>query len=384
MNTKVVMFVFGTRPEAIKMAPVILELKKHSDMLVPLIVLTGQHKEMLQQVMKVFNLKEDYNLDIMAESQSLSQITTKTIQGLEGVIFREKPDLIVVQGDTSTAFAAGLCAFYNKIPIAHIEAGLRTFDKMSPYPEEVNRKLLSVIADLHFAPTLQSAENLVEEKVPKQTIYCTGNTVIDALYEISARPFDIETLGIPLDPNKKLILVTTHRRESFGDPMKKTCEAIKRLALKYKDQVEVVLPIHKNPIVSSVVNNILGDVSNIHLVEPMDYEPFIHLMKASYIILTDSGGVQEEAPSLGKPVLVLREKTERPEAVMAGTVKLVGMDEELIFQEGEKLLTNKEEYQKMERAINPYGDGKASERIISAILHYFGFTDMKIEEFSPR
>ncbi|MFA4967204.1 MAG: UDP-N-acetylglucosamine 2-epimerase (non-hydrolyzing) [Candidatus Margulisiibacteriota bacterium] len=375
------MFVFGTRPEAIKMAPLILEVDKHPDILQGIIVSTGQHHEMLRQVMHIFDIRPDYDLGIMEESQTLSRIVVKTLQGLENIVLREKPDMLLVQGDTSTAFAAALTAFYNKIPIGHVEAGLRTGDKWKPYPEEINRQLISVVADQHFAPTRTAVSKLLAEGIRKDSIFLTGNTVIDALLDVSKRKYDLIKAGLKIDPDKKLILVTAHRRESFGAPMKEIMSAIARIAKKHEKDVQVIFPAHKNPIVQMAAKETLGDIENVEIIEPMDYEPFVHLMKASYIILTDSGGVQEEAPSLGKPVLVLREKTERPEAIEAGTVKLVGVKEEDVFRETEKLILDKDEYKKMTKAVNPYGDGKASERITQAILHYFGFTDRRPKEF---
>jgi UDP-N-acetylglucosamine 2-epimerase (non-hydrolysing) len=320
----------------------------------------------------------------MEENQTIISIVTKSLQGLEEIILREKPDILLVQGDTSTAFAAGLAAYYYKIPLGHVEAGLRTFDKWRPYPEEMNRKLITALADLHFAPTMRSVNNLLEEKVPRERAYLTGNTVIDALLQVSKGAYDLEKAGIKLRKGRKMILVTAHRRESFGQPLRNICSAIKKLAEKFRREIEFVIPVHKNPMVRGVVNEILEEVDNVELIEPLDYEPFVHLMKASYIILTDSGGVQEEAPSLGKPVLVLREKTERPEAVEAGTVKIVGMDEKVIFEETDRLLTDAAEYQKMSRAVNPYGDGHASERIVGALLHYFGASDRRPEEFNVK
>ncbi|MEA3493383.1 MAG: UDP-N-acetylglucosamine 2-epimerase (non-hydrolyzing) [Candidatus Margulisiibacteriota bacterium] len=381
MNKKRIMFVFGTRPEAIKMAPVVAEVEKHPDILEPMIVSTGQHRQMLDQVLKLFGLKVDYDLNIMKHNQTLTSILTSTLQGLEEIILREKPDMILVQGDTSTSFAAGLAAYYYKVPLGHIEAGLRTFDKWSPFPEEINRKLTTSLADLHFPPTQNSVANLVEEGVSRNSIYLTGNTVIDALLEVVKKNYDLKKIGINLNPDKKNVLVTTHRRESFGKPMENTCRAILRLAERHKDEVEIILPVHKNPVVKDTVSNILGPVDNVKLIDPLDYEPFVHLMRASYIVLTDSGGVQEEAPSLGKPVLVMRDKTERPEAVSAGTVKLVGANEELLFGEANNLIENSEAYNAMSKAINPYGDGRASERIVKAVLFYFGAVDHKPEEF---
>jgi len=382
MNRKRVMFVFGTRPEGIKMAPVIKEVEKYPDMLEPIVVVTGQHRQMLDQVMRVFNLEPDYDLGIMEANQTITNIVTKSMTGLEAILLREKPDMLLVQGDTSTVFAAALEAFYSPVPVGHIEAGLRTFDKWSPFPEEMNRKLTTSLADLHFAPTRTAAKNLLDERVPKDKVYLTGNTVIDALLEVARRDFSLETAGLKLSKTRKTVLVTAHRRESFGQPLKNICAAIRQLAEKHRAGVEFVIPVHRNPIVRSVINELLDGVDNVELIEPLDYEAFVHLMKAAYIILTDSGGVQEEAPSLGKPVLVLREKTERPDAVAAGTVKLVGMDERVIFEEADRLLTDKSAYAAMTKAGNPYGDGHASERIVGALLHYFGASDLRPEDFN--
>ncbi|MFH1347429.1 MAG: UDP-N-acetylglucosamine 2-epimerase (non-hydrolyzing) [Candidatus Margulisiibacteriota bacterium] len=378
------MFVFGTRPEAIKMAPVIKEAEKYPEMLQPVIVVTGQHRQMLDQVLRIFEIKSDYDLGIMEMNQTLTSIVIKSLRGLEEIIMRERPDMLLVQGDTSTAFTAGLGAYYYKIPLGHVEAGLRTFDKWRPFPEEMNRKLLTSLADLHFAPTKTSVNHLLEEKVPISSIYLTGNTVIDALLKTAQRKFDLRRSGISLSSAKKLVLATVHRRENFGQPLKNICTAIARLANEHAQEIEIILPVHKNPMVRETVQGMLGKSSNIQLIEPLDYEPFVHLMKESYIILTDSGGIQEEAPSLGKPVLVLREKTERPEAVDFGTVKLVGSDPELIFQEADQLLKNREAYEKMSKAVNPYGDGHASERIVQSILYYFGAIDQRAEEFKVK
>ena len=381
-NRKKVMFVFGTRPEAIKMAPVVNECRKFPEFLETLVVVTGQHRQMLDQVLRIFKIEPDYDLGIMEANQTLTSIVTKTLTGVEEIILNERPDILLVQGDTSTAFAAGLSAFYYKVPLGHIEAGLRTFDKWQPYPEEINRKLLTSLADLHFPPTTISLEHLLAEKVSRETICLTGNTVIDALLDVAGRKYDLAQTGIKLTPGKKLILVTPHRRENWGGPLRGICSAVKTIAERFHDQVEVVLPVHKNPTVANVVNELLGSLPNVFLTEPLEYEPFIHLMKASYLVLTDSGGVQEEAPSLGKPVLVLRDKTERPEAVAAGTVKLVGANEELIVNETTKLLVDKSEYDKMQRAVNPYGDGRAASRTIYFLLKYFGSADSNPEEFN--
>jgi len=381
INRKRVMFVFGTRPEAIKLAPVILEIEKHPDVLQGVIVSTGQHYEMLRSVMHIFDIRPDYDLSIMEESQTLSGIIIKTLQGLETIILRERPDLLLVQGDTSSAFAAALCAFYHKVPLGHVEAGLRTGDKWRPYPEEVNRRLISVVSDLNFSPTSTATRHLKDEGIRSNTIYLTGNSVIDALLMVSSRNFDLKKAGLNIDPSRKIVLVTAHRRESFGPPLMEICQAISRIAKKYEKEVQVIFPAHKNPMVQVTVKEILGEIDNVSIIEPLDYEPFVHLMKASYIILTDSGGIQEEAPSLGKPVLVLREKTERPEAIEAGTVKLIGVREEDIFNETEKLLTDPAVYRSMTRTVNPYGDGHAAERTVNALLHYFGYTDLRPEEF---
>ncbi len=380
-NKKRIMFLFGTRPEAIKMAPLISEVSSHGEFFVPIIAVTGQHREMLDQALSPFGIRPDFDLSIMEPDQTLSGIVTKTIKGVEELLLSERPDMIMVQGDTTTAFAAALTAFYRKVPVGHIEAGLRTFDKFNPFPEEMNRKLITHIADLHFAPTRTAMSHLIKEGIERERILLTGNTVIDALIRTASLQFDLKSIGIDLDPAKKLILVTTHRRESFGAPMRNTCEAIEKIAQKHKDNVEIVLPVHRNPNVSEVINDMLGDIPNVILTEPLDYVPFVHLMKASYLILTDSGGVQEEAPSLGKPVLVLRKVTERPEAVTANTVKIVGTDPHLIVSETERLITDEAYYKSMANSVNPYGDGKASERITKALLRHFGFTDTAVEEF---
>ncbi|MBU1026241.1 MAG: UDP-N-acetylglucosamine 2-epimerase (non-hydrolyzing) [Candidatus Margulisbacteria bacterium] len=385
MNVKKkIMFVFGTRPEAIKMAPVIAVMGKDGAGLEPIVVVTAQHRQMLDQVLDLFKIKVDHDLNIMEENQNPPKILTKSLTGLEKIIDKEKPDMILAQGDTSTTFAAGLAAYYSRIPLGHVEAGLRTFDKWHPFPEEINRKLTTSLADLHFAPTQTAVNHLLEEKVPQNSIYLTGNTVIDALLDVVKKDFSLEQAGIKLDPKKKTILVTTHRRENFGQPLKNICQAAASLAKKHADSIQFVIPVHKNPEVKKTVHDILSGFNNVMLTQPLAYEPFIHLMKQSYIILTDSGGVQEEAPSLGKPVLVLREKTERPEAVDFGTVKLVGLSEEAIFEQTEKLLLSQQEYKKMSQSVNPYGDGRAAGRIVDAIKYYFGIVKNKPEEFAVK
>jgi UDP-N-acetylglucosamine 2-epimerase (non-hydrolysing) len=381
INRKRIMFVFGTRPEAIKMAPVINEVEKYPDVLDPVIVVTGQHRQMLDQVLRIFDIKPDYDLGIMEEDQTIANILIKSLEGLQEIILREKPDMLLVQGDTSTTFTAGLAAYYHRVPLGHVEAGLRTFDKWRPFPEEINRKLTTALADLHFAPTGTSVSNLMAEGIARNSVYLTGNTVIDALLEVAKREFNLKEAGIDLTTGKKIVLVTAHRRESFGKPLKNICQAVSNLARAHRRQIEIVVPVHKNPTVRNTVYEILEEIDNVELIEPLDYEPFVHLMKESYIILTDSGGIQEEAPSLGKPVLVLREKTERPEAVAFGTVKLVGVNEEVIFEEADALLIDQGAYDKMSKAVNPYGDGHAAERIVQAILYYFGAVDRKPEEF---
>jgi len=382
MRKKKVLFVFGTRPEAIKMAPVIQKMKRNADFFDVVVVVTGQHREMLDQVLNIFNINPDYDLGIMEEKQTLSHIVIKSLQGLEEIFLREKPNVLLVQGDTTSAFAAGLAAFYHKVVLAHIEAGLRTKKKYSPFPEEMNRKLITTLSDLHFAPTTMSLQNLLDEGVPRSSVYVTGNTVIDSLFTVAKNDYDLNKIGLNLDSNnKKIILITAHRRESFGPPLRAICEAVKRLAVKYSQAIRMVFPVHKNPTVRNTINDILKEIKEISLIEPVEYEPFVHLMKTSHLILTDSGGIQEEAPALGKPVLVLRETTERPEAIIANTVKLVGTKTENIVKETEKLLNDKDEYDKMARAINPYGDGHAAERIVEVLLYHFGFIDKRPEEF---
>jgi len=366
---KKIMLVFGTRPEAIKMIPVILELQKQQDKFHSVLVSTGQHKEMLDQILSLFNIKPDYDLNIMKEDQTLSDIVVNSINGLDPIIKKEKPELLLVQGDTSTAFAAALTAFQNKVKVGHVEAGLRTFNNYNPFPEEMNRKLISQIAGLNFAPTSKSKQNLLNEKIPENTIYLTGNTVIDALFLTIKKPYDLSNLGIEFSKNKKMILLTAHRRESFGKPMEDICMAVSALARKYKDEIYFVFPVHPNPNVRRVVDEKLKGIPNIILTDPLDYHPFAHLMEKANFILTDSGGVQEEAPSLGKPVLVLRDTTERPEAISAGCVKLIGTDKDRIISEAGALLKDSQVYEKMAKAVNPYGDGKAAKRIVEIIIN---------------
>ncbi|AIK33367.1 UDP-N-acetylglucosamine 2-epimerase (non-hydrolyzing) [Bacillus anthracis] len=363
-----VMTIFGTRPEAIKMAPLVLELQKHPEKIESIVTVTAQHRQMLDQVLSIFGITPDFDLNIMKDRQTLIDITTRGLEGLDKVMKEAKPDIVLVHGDTTTTFIASLAAFYNQIPVGHVEAGLRTWDKYSPYPEEMNRQLTGVMADLHFSPTAKSATNLQKENKDESRIFITGNTAIDALKTTVKETYShpvLEKLG-----NNRLVLMTAHRRENLGEPMRNMFRAIKRLVDKHED-VQVVYPVHMNPVVRETANDILGDHGRIHLIEPLDVIDFHNVAARSYLMLTDSGGVQEEAPSLGVPVLVLRDTTERPEGIEAGTLKLAGTDEETIFSLADELLSDKEAHDKMSKASNPYGDGRASERIVEAILKHF-------------
>ena len=377
-----VMTVFGTRPEAIKMAPVVLELKKYPDLITPIVAVTAQHRDMLDQVLNLFNIKPDYDLNIMAQGQTLFDITTKAMNGLNEVLSKEKPDIVLVHGDTTTTFAGALAAYYHETAVGHVEAGLRTYNKYSPFSEEMNRKLTGAIADLHFAPTDTARGNLKAEGTKEDKIFVTGNTVIDALHKTVTDDFkfDDEKLANIDYENKRIILVTTHRRENLGEPMRHVYKALKDIVNEF-DDVEIVFPVHKNPKVREVVNEELGNIKAVHLIDPLDYEPFANLMHRAFLVLTDSGGIQEEAPSLGKPVLVLRDTTERPEAVKAGTVKLIGTERQKVYEETKYLLTDHDEYQRMANTCNPYGDGKASKRIIEAILYHYGLSQEKPDSF---
>lgn len=364
-----VMSVFGTRPEAIKMCPLVKELEKHPE-IESVVCLTGQHREMLQQVIDVFGTTVKYNLDIMQPRQTLTTITTKVLERLEPVLKEEQPDIVLVHGDTSTSFVAALAAFYQQIPVGHVEAGLRTFDKYSPFPEEMNRCLTGRIADLHFAPTENNRKNLANENII-QNVYVTGNTVIDA-FRTTVKPqyqYKDEDLKQADFTGKRCILMTAHRRENLGEPLENICRAVKRIVEEFED-IEVIYPVHMNPAVRDTANAILGQLDRVHLIHPLDVEDMHNLMSRSFLVMTDSGGLQEEAPSCGVPVLVLRTETERPEAVEAGTVKVVGVKEQDIYENAKKLLTDKEAYEKMAKAVNPYGDGHASERIVQAILDW--------------
>lgn len=368
-----VLSVFGTRPEAIKMAPVVKALEA-DDRFDAITCVTAQHREMLDQVLDLFAIRPDYDLDIMSPGQSLFDITANILQGFEKVLDKCEPDVLLVHGDTSTTFSTALAAFYKKIPVGHVEAGLRTCDLYSPWPEEGNRKLTGVLTEYHFAPTQSARENLLKENVDEEKIIVTGNTVIDALYEvlryirenISVKK-ELEERFSFVGKGNKIILVTGHRRENFGDGILSICSSLKRLAENNAD-IQIIYPVHMNPNIKEPVNRVLGGLKNIHLIDPLDYLPFVYLMSISYLILTDSGGIQEEAPSLGKPVIVMREVTERPEAVEAGTVKLAGTNEEMIVSCVEELLQNDDSFNAMSNAHNPYGDGRASENILQALL----------------
>lgn len=377
-----VMTVFGTRPEAIKMAPVVLELQKHADRIQTIVAVTAQHRQMLDQVLDLFQITPDYDLDIMSQGQTLYDITTKSLMGLKDVLAKEKPDLVLVHGDTTTTFAGALASYYQQVPVGHVEAGLRTGDIYSPFPEEMNRKLTGAIAAIHFAPTATAKANLLKENVNPSHIYVTGNTVIDALMMTVAGDYDFGDDLKDVDfHNHRVILLTTHRRENLGEPMRHIYKALRRIIEEIPD-TEIVFPVHRNPLVRKVVEAELAGVDRIHLIDPMEYEPFANLMSLSSLVLTDSGGIQEEAPSLGKPVLVLRNTTERPEAVEAGTVRLIGTDKDVVYAETKRLLTDQAAYDAMSNAVNPYGDGKASQRIVQAILHVFAGEEAVPDDFS--
>ena len=403
MNKKIkVLISFGTRPEGIKVAPVIKQIQKNTDKFELIVCSTGQHKEMLSQVIDFFELKPDIELNVMTQNQSLGMLSSKLIGNMEEVFQNTRPDIVLVQGDTTTAFLTAFIAFYQKIKVGHIEAGLRTYNKYSPFPEEINRQLVSRVADLHFVPTKEAYDNLINEGVEKDCIFLTGNTIVDAINwginkinknnkrniknknknknkdeytyivknNLASESEDINYLESLIGSDRKVILVTMHRRESFGEDIKNVCEALKFLSQKYKD-IDIVYPVHLNPNVSNPVHEILGNIENIKLIKPLSYEPFLWLMNRSYFIITDSGGVQEEAPTLKKPVLVIRKFTERAESIRLGISKLVGTDKQNIINNASLLLDSEEEYKKMIAEKNPYGDGKASERIVSAILSYF-------------
>ncbi|MBF2778747.1 non-hydrolyzing UDP-N-acetylglucosamine 2-epimerase [Staphylococcus saprophyticus] len=375
---KKIMTVFGTRPEAIKMAPLVKELQKTKD-LMPVVVITAQHREMLDGVLKTFDIIPDYDLDIMEQNQTLSKITSKVITKLEGIIQKEKPDMILVHGDTMTTFAGGLTAFYNQISIGHVEAGLRTWDKYSPFPEEMNRQMVGIMSDLHFAPTINAAQNLIRENKLENSIVVTGNTAIDAMKTTIKDNYYSKIISKHKD--KKVILLTAHRRENIGEPMHQIFKAVRNIADYYEDVI-IIYPMHKNPKVREIAEIYLTNHDRIELIEPLDVIDFHNFANQSYLILTDSGGVQEEAPSLGKPVLVLRDTTERPEGVEAGTLKVIGTSTEAIFESTKILLEDENQYAKMSKARNPYGDGNASQRICENIKYYFNIIDEKPRPFN--
>ena len=372
-----VMTIFGTRPEAVKMAPLVLEFQKHPEHFKPIVAVTAQHRQMLDQVLELFSIQPDYDLDIMKERQTLADITTRALNGLDSVMKEAKPDIVLVHGDTTTTFVASLAAFYNQIVIGHVEAGLRTWNKYSPYPEEMNRQLTGTMADLHFAPTSKAEENLLNEN-KKDNIFVTGNTATDALKTTVRATYSHPVLdGLGED---RLILLTAHRRENLGEPMRNIFRAVKRIIAEH-DDVQVVYPVHLNPLVQELANEILGDDPRVHLIEPLDVLDFHNFASRAYLILTDSGGIQEEAPSLGVPVLVLRDTTERPEGIAAGTLRLAGTDEQTIYNLAHELLTDQEAHEKMSKASNPYGDGNASVRIAEAIRYYFKQINMPPTKF---
>ena len=377
-----ILAIFGTRPEAIKMAPLVKELKRYPEVINCVVAVTAQHREMLDQVLKLFELHPQYDLNIMCPEQSLFEITRRALTGLEKIIDQEKPDLVLVHGDTTTTFGAALAAFYLQIPVGHVEAGLRTRNKYSPFPEEINRHLAAVLTDLHFAPTAIAKRNLLAEGVPADQIFVTGNTVIDALLATvkDAYYFRHPQLNRIDYKRKRVLLVTTHRRENLGDPLRSIYRAFREVLQAYPD-VEIVFPVHRNPAVTNVAREELDNLERVHLIEPMDYEPFVNLLRRSYLVLTDSGGLQEEAPALGKPVLVLRNTTERPEAVMAGTVRVIGTEQEVVTREMRRLLDNQKHYRQMAEAVNPYGDGRACKRITQAILYSFGISQDPPDEY---
>ncbi|WP_252224389.1 UDP-N-acetylglucosamine 2-epimerase (non-hydrolyzing) [Clostridium sp. ZBS2] len=380
MSKKKVITIFGTRPEAIKMAPLVQELKKREE-IESKVCVTAQHREMLDQVLELFNIKPDFDLNIMKTRQTLTGITNKVLEGLEEIFEQEKPDMILVHGDTTTTFAGALAAFYKQIKVGHVEAGLRTFNKYFPFPEEMNRRLTGNLSDLHFAPTKSSKENLLKEGVSEDIIYITGNTVIDAMKYTVEENYEFENDELKkIDFNKKVIMVTAHRRENWGEGINNICDSLKQIVLNNED-VELVYLVHLNPIVKDVVFEKLGNLDRVHLLPPLDTKETHNLMNKSYLVMTDSGGLQEEAPHLGKPVLVLRDVTERPEAVQYGTVKLVGTDVEKIVSEANKLLNDVDAYSNMSKAVNPYGDGVASIRIVDSILRYFELSEKEVEEF---
>ncbi len=378
---KKIITIFGTRPEAIKMAPLVKELERREE-IQSLVCVTAQHREMLDQVLEHFEIKPDYDLNIMKSKQTLTGITNRVLEGLEEVFIKEKPDMILVHGDTTTTFAGGLAAFYQQIRVGHVEAGLRTFDKYFPFPEEMNRKLTGALADIHFAPTKGSKNNLLREGVNEKDIFITGNTVIDAMEHTVREEYSFETEELNnIDfKNKKVVMITAHRRENWGEGIENICEALNKI-VEENENVELVYLVHLNPIVKDVVHEKLGNKARIHLLSPLDTKETHNLMNKCFMVMTDSGGLQEEAPHLGKPVLVLRDVTERPEAVSYGTVKLVGTDVTKITSEANRLIRDEKAYEEMSKAVNPYGDGLASKRICDAIELYFGMSEKEVSEY---
>jgi UDP-N-acetylglucosamine 2-epimerase (non-hydrolysing) len=377
-----VLTVFGTRPETIKMAPVVKELEKHPDEIQSVVCATAQHREMLDQVLGVFDIRLDYDLDLMRPGQTLSGLTARILTNLDKVVAHEKPDWLLIQGDTTTVMVATLVAYYHQVRVGHVEAGLRTGDKFQPFPEEINRRIADVVSDLHFAPTESNRRNLLNEGIPGKGIIVTGNTVIDALLMIVGQARK-HVLGKwePSTSGRRVILVTAHRRENFGQPLQEICRALTQIAREYGSDVHIIYPVHLNPNVWKPVHAALSDIPNITLTEPLGYKEFVGLMDRAYLVLTDSGGLQEEAPGLGKPVLVLREKTERPEGVAAGTVKVVGTSCQRIAEEVAVLLDDGEAYVRMAQAVNPYGDGEASARIVAGLRLCAGLTSTPVEQF---
>ncbi|SDK41994.1 non-hydrolyzing UDP-N-acetylglucosamine 2-epimerase [Alkalibacterium thalassium] len=375
MKKRKIAIVFGTRPEAIKMAPVILEFKKRQEIFETLVLVTAQHREMLDQVLSVFNIEPDYDLNIMKENQSLSDITANVLKGIEDIYKKERPDMVLVHGDTTTSFSAALAAYYQRIPIGHVEAGLRTYDHDNPFPEEGNRQLIDNLAELYFVPTETSKLNLINENKNESNIIVTGNTVIDAIHYTKQSQVKHSVLDLmDSKPKQKWLLLTMHRRENYGKPMSDVFEAVVKLTKRFSD-IEFIMPVHLNPLVQIVAKEVLGDNSRIHLINPLEVDVFHQVINKSHLVLTDSGGMQEEAPALNKPVLVLRNKTERPEGLEAGTLKLIGTDSRTVYSSVSQLLTDAKEYNRMTEAINPYGDGTASEQIINKLTKYFEIED---------
>ena len=372
-----VLSIIGTRPEAIKMAPVIKELEGNTHNIISRVCVTAQHREMLDQVLELFHIAPHYDLDIMQRSQTPTQVASNVLHRLEPIIQNFKPDWVLIQGDTTTVMAASIAAFYSRVKVAHVEAGLRTYDKWQPFPEEINRRLASIISDIHFTPTIPAKDNLLQEGIPASKIIVSGNPIIDALIWVTSRDNILVTEDNKLYNNKKLILVTAHRRENFGEPIKNICLGLKDIATRNKEKVHIVYPVHPNPNIREPVYNLLNNINNITLLEPLNYASMVNMIKRAYIVLTDSGGIQEEAPGLGKPVLVLREKTERPEGIAAGTARLIGTSREKILEETEELLNNQGKYYRMANAANPYGDGYAAKRIVGTLL------GEKVVQFCP-